>query len=74
MQMMAIGRPALTVRLSIREVRQPHTRYHSHRCQSYASCTIDAVLCSAKQGKYLAADEERRATITPFVVSVKMGS
>ena len=39
----------------------------------YASCTGDAVLCSAEQvkkRKYSAAVEERRASFTPFVVSV----
>ena len=41
--------------------------------QSYASRTVDAVLCSAEQEKkqkYLAAVEERRASFTPFVASV----
>ena len=41
--------------------------------QSYACRTVDAVLCSAEQKKkrkYLAAVEERRASFTPFVVSV----
>ena len=38
--------------------------------QSYASRTVDAVLCSAKKRKYSAAVEERRASFTPFVVSV----
>ena len=40
--------------------------------QSYACRTVDAVLCSAEQEKkrkYLAA-VERRASFTPFVVSV----
>ena len=47
-------------------------RRHSD-AQSYASCTVDAVLCSAEQEKnrkYSAAVEERRASFTPFVVSV----
>ena len=41
--------------------------------QSYASRTVDAVLCSAEQEKKrkcLAAVEDRRASFTPFVVSV----
>ena len=41
--------------------------------QSYASRTVDAVLCSAEQEKkrkYSAAVEDRRASFTPFVVSV----
>ena len=41
--------------------------------QSYASRTVDAVLCSAeleKKRKYSAAVEERHASFTPFVVSV----
>ena len=41
--------------------------------QSYACRTVDAVLCSdeqEKERKYLAAVEERRASFTPFVVSV----
>ena len=39
----------------------------------HASRTVDAVLCSAEQEKkrkYSAAVEERRASFTPFVVSV----
>ena len=41
--------------------------------QSYASCTVDAVLCSAEQEKKRKCSssvEESRALITPFVVSV----
>ena len=58
---------------------QPHTatlldvRVVDTDAQSYASRTVDAVLCSAEQEKkrkYSAAVEERRASFTPYVVSV----
>ncbi|KAL5506022.1 hypothetical protein EMCRGX_G007585 [Ephydatia muelleri] len=70
------GRPAL---ISIRGVWQPQTavlldvRVIDTDAQSYASRTVDAVLCSAEQEKkrkYSAAVEDRRASFTPFVVSV----
>ena len=73
------GRPALIADLSIRGVWQPQTaalldvRVVDTDTQSYASCTVDAVLCSAEQEKkrkYSAAVEDRRASFTPFVVSV----
>ena len=73
------GRPALIADLSIRGVWQPQTAALLDVCvvdtdtQSYASCTVDAVLCSAEQEKkrkYSAAVEDRRASFTPFVVSV----
>ena len=50
------------------DVRVVHTD-----AQSYASRTVDAVLCSAEQEKkrkYSAAVEDRHASFTPFVVSV----
>ena len=65
--------------LSIQGVWQPQTaalldvRVIDTDAQSYASRTVDAVLCSAeqeKERKYLAAVEERCASFTPFVVSV----
>ncbi|KAL5471614.1 hypothetical protein EMCRGX_G029749 [Ephydatia muelleri] len=73
------GRPALIADLSIRGVWQPQTaalldvRVVDTDAQSYASRTVDAVLCSAEQEKkrkYSAAVEDRRASFTPFVVSV----
>ena len=73
------GRPALIADLSIRGVWQPQTaalldvRVVDTDAQSYASCTVDAVLCSAEQEKKRkcsAAVEEKRASFTPFVVSV----
>ena len=73
------GRSALIADLSIRGVWQPQTaalldvRVVDTDAQSYASCTVDAVLCSAEQEKkrkYSAAVEERHASFTPFVVSV----
>ena len=75
----ANGRPALIADLSIQGVWQPQTAALLDVCaidtdaQSYASCTVDAVLCSAEQEKkrkYSAPVEERRASFTPFVVSV----
>ena len=73
------GRPALIADLSIQGVWQPQTavlldvRVVDTDAQSYASRTVDAVLCSAEQEKkrkYSAAVEDRRASFTPFVVSV----
>eukprot|EP00731_Ephydatia_muelleri_P028196 Em0019g1069a len=73
------GRPALIADRSIRGVWQPQTaalldvRVVDTDAQSYASRTVDAVLCSAEQEKkrkYSAAVEDRRASFTPFVVSV----
>ena len=73
----ASGRPASIADLSIRGVWQPLTVALLDVCvvdtdaQSYASRTVDAVLCSAEQEKkrkYLAAVEERRASFTPSVV------
>ena len=70
------GRPAL---ISIRGVWQPQTAALLDVCvidtdaQSYASRTVDAVLCSAEQEKkrkYSAAVEDRHASFTHFVVSV----
>ena len=64
------GRPALIADLSIRGVWQPQTaalldvRVVGTDAQSYASRTVDAVLCSAEQEKkrkYSAAVEERCA-------------
>ena len=59
------GRPALIADLSIRGVIDTDA-------QSYASRTVDAVLCSAEQEKKrkYSAVEDRRASFTPFVVSV----
>ena len=65
----ANGRPALIADLSIRGVWQPQTaalldvRVIDTNAQSYASHTVDAVLCSAEQEKqkkpkYSAAVEE----------------
>eukprot|EP00731_Ephydatia_muelleri_P015411 Em0008g1131a len=73
------SRPAFIADLSIRGVWQPQTvalldvRVIDTDAHSYASHTVDAVLCSAEQEKkrkYSAAVEERRASFTPFVVSV----
>ena len=73
------GRPALIADLSIRGVWQPQTaalldvRVVDTDAQSYASRTVDAVLCSAEQEKkrkYSAAVEDRRTSFTPFVASV----
>ena len=70
------SRPALIADHSIRGVWQPQTaalldvRVVDTDAQSHASRTV---LCSAEQEKkikYSAAVEERRASFTPFVVSV----
>ena len=74
----ARGIPALIADLGIRGIWQPQTealfdiRVVDTVAPSYVKCTVEAVLQTAKQEKkkYLEAVQTRRATFSPFVVSV----
>ena len=74
-----VDSPALIADLSARGVWQPQTvalldvRVVDNDAQSYSSRPVSAILSSAeleKKNKYTAAAESRRASFTPFVVSV----
>ena len=75
----SLGIPALIADLSVRGVWQPQTvalfdvRVVDTDAQSYLSRSVDTILSSAEQEKkrkYSEAVEARRASFTPFVMSV----